>query len=86
MAQIDDKPATAGNGETGRSPVPNDENERVEAEMSRRQSYTVDEAAVLLKVCRNTAYSAVKSGVIPSFKIGRVIRVPYDFQERMAQG
>ena len=36
---------------------------------------SVDEAAEILGVSRNTAYDAVKRGEIPSIRIGRCIKV-----------
>jgi len=36
---------------------------------------TVCELAKMLKIGRNTAYELVRAGVIPSFRIGRQIRV-----------
>ena len=41
-----------------------------------RQTYTVDEAAELLGIGRNGAYEGVKSGEIPSIRIGKRILVP----------
>jgi excisionase family DNA binding protein len=38
--------------------------------------FTVEETAALLGVSRNTAYSKVRSGDIPSVRIGRVLRIP----------
>lgn len=37
---------------------------------------TVDEAARVLRMGRNSAYAAVADGSIPSVRFGRVIRVP----------
>jgi excisionase family DNA binding protein len=37
---------------------------------------TVDETAVLLSLSRHGAYEGVKTGEIPSIRIGRCIRVP----------
>ena len=39
---------------------------------------TVEELAHCLQVGRNTAYALVKSGAIPSTKIGRQIRIAAD--------
>ena len=39
---------------------------------------TVEELAKYLHVGRNTAYNLVKSGEIPSIKIGRQIRIASD--------
>lgn len=43
---------------------------------SKGLAVTVDDAAAMLGVCRVTAYKAVHNGEIPSFRIGKVIRVP----------
>ncbi len=37
---------------------------------------TVEEAAKVLRISRNSAYEAVKRGEIPSLRLGRLIRVP----------
>lgn len=37
---------------------------------------TVEEAAVLLRLSRGTAYEAVKRGDIPTLRIGRRLLVP----------
>jgi excisionase family DNA binding protein len=37
---------------------------------------TVDEAAALLGLSRNSAYSAVRDHTLPSVRIGRAIRIP----------
>lgn len=39
---------------------------------------TVDEMAVLLRINRNSAYRAVKDGLIPSRRIGRRIVISRD--------
>jgi excisionase family DNA binding protein len=36
---------------------------------------TVEQLAKMLKIGRNTAYELVRSGLVPSVKIGRQIRV-----------
>lgn len=46
-------------------------------------TYTVDETASLLRIGRNHAYEAVRSGEIPSVKIGKRILVPRIALERM---
>jgi len=38
--------------------------------------YTVEEAAEILGIGRNQAYEGVHSGEIPSFRIGRLIKIP----------
>lgn len=39
---------------------------------------TVEEAAALLRIGRSAAYVAVANGEIPSFRLGRRIRIPRD--------
>jgi excisionase family DNA binding protein len=41
-----------------------------------KQIYTVEETAVALGIGRNSAYQGVKTGEIPSIKIGGRILVP----------
>ena len=36
---------------------------------------TVDECAAFLQISRSSAYQAVKEGALPSFKVGRCIRI-----------
>ena len=43
--------------------------------MTKKITGTVDEAAEVLEVARNTAYEAVKKGEIPSKRIGKRIVV-----------
>lgn len=38
--------------------------------------YTVQEAAEILRVRRDTVYSLVKRGQLPVVKLGRTIRIP----------
>lgn len=51
-----------------------------------RKTYTVDQAAELLGIGRNTAYEAVRRGEIPTIKIGRRLLVPRTALERMLAG
>jgi len=44
---------------------------------------TVEEAAEILKVSRGTAYEAVRTGEIPSVRVGRCIRIPRAALDRM---
>ena len=44
--------------------------------MSEPHVITVEEAAELLRISRNTAYEAVKRGEIPSVRVGRRILIP----------
>lgn len=37
---------------------------------------TVQEAARLLRISRGAAYEAIRTGAIPSVRIGRTLRVP----------
>lgn len=37
---------------------------------------TVEEVAKVLRISRGSAYEAVRTGAIPSVRVGRVIRVP----------
>ena len=37
---------------------------------------TVEEAAVVLRLSRTTAYEYVRQGIIPRVRLGRFIRVP----------
>jgi excisionase family DNA binding protein len=41
-----------------------------------RATYTIDEAAKILGISRNSAYAAAKSGEIPVIKIGKRKLVP----------
>lgn len=44
--------------------------------MTERLTMTVEEAAHALGIARGTAYEAVRSGELPSLKIGRRLLVP----------
>jgi excisionase family DNA binding protein len=46
---------------------------------------TVEQAAAILKISRGTAYEAVRTGEIPSVRIGRCIRVPRAALERLLE-
>lgn len=35
----------------------------------------IDDLAALLRISRGAAYEAVKQGVVPSFRVGKVIRI-----------
>jgi excisionase family DNA binding protein len=45
----------------------------------------IEEAAKILGISRNTAYEAVKSGQLPTVKIGRRFLVPKAALERMLE-
>ena len=47
-----------------------------------RLTFTVVEAATLLGIGRNSAYEAIKSGILPSVQIGRRILIPRAALER----
>ena len=42
----------------------------------KRLTFTVVEAATLLGIGRNSAYEAIKAGILPSVQIGRRILIP----------
>lgn len=44
--------------------------------MTEPEYLTVEEAAAVLRISRSAAYRAVKTGEIPSVRVGRRIRVP----------
>ena len=48
-----------------------------------RQTLTVEEAAALLGIGRNSAYQAVASGQLPVLRIGRRLLVPRAALERL---
>jgi excisionase family DNA binding protein len=48
-----------------------------------RLTFTVEEAANLLGISRNTAYEAVRRGEIPIIRIGRRILIPRNRLEAM---
>ena len=47
---------------------------------------TVEEAAVLLRIGRQSAYQAVRAGEIPTIRVGRRLLVPRARLERMLGG
>ena len=51
-----------------------------------RQTLKIEEAAKVLGISRNTAYDAVKTGELPTIKIGRRFLVPRVALERMLAG
>ena len=51
-----------------------------------RLTLTVLETSRLIGVSRGTAYEAVRSGAIPSIRIGRRILVPKDALEQWLKG
>jgi excisionase family DNA binding protein len=49
-------------------------------------TYTIDEAAKLLRIGRNQAYAAASKGEIPVLKIGKRLLVPRAALDRMLKG
>lgn len=47
---------------------------------------TVEEAAKMLKISRSSAYEGVRSGQIPSVRIGKRLLVPLAALERLLAG
>lgn len=47
---------------------------------------TVEQTASVLSISRGSAYLAVRSGEIPSVRLGRSIRVPRHALERLLDG
>ena len=39
-------------------------------------TYTVEEVAALMRIARNSAYEGVRSGAIPSIRVGRRYLIP----------
>ena len=54
-----------------------------ETSRSERLTYTVEEAAELLGISRNSAYEAVRKGEIPTIRLGRRILIPRSRLEAM---
>jgi excisionase family DNA binding protein len=51
-----------------------------------RKTYTVEEAAEILGIGRNATYDGVKSGTIPSIRIGKRLLVPRALLHRLLGG
>ena len=47
---------------------------------------TVEEAAAVLAISRNSCYEAIRRGEIPAVRIGRIIRVPASGLRRLLEG
>jgi len=54
--------------------------------MTERLTYTVEEAAALLGISRNSAYEAARRGEIPTIRIGRRVVIPRVRLEEMLNG
>ena len=50
------------------------------------QTATVEEAATVLGIGRNTAYEGIRSGEIPSIRVGRRVLVPKAALARLLEG
>ena len=48
-----------------------------------RQTLKIEEAAKILGISRNTAYDAVKTGQLPTIKLGKRLLVPKVALDRM---
>jgi excisionase family DNA binding protein len=51
-----------------------------------KATYTVEEAAEILGVSRNSAYQAVRAGELPALKIGKRLLVPKAAFEQLLAG
>ena len=51
-----------------------------------RRTYNVEEAARLLGIGRNQAYEAVRSGAIPSIRVGKRLLIPKAPFDRLLNG
>ena len=51
-----------------------------------RKTMTIEAAAQVLGISRNSAYGAAKRGEIPTIKIGRLLLVPTAALDRMVAG
>lgn len=49
----------------------------------RRATHTVEEAAEILGIGRNSAYEAIRRGEIPALRLGRRLVVPKQALERL---
>jgi excisionase family DNA binding protein len=50
-----------------------------------RQTLKIEEAAKILGIARNTAYDAVKTGQLPTIKIGKRLLVPKVALDRLLE-
>jgi excisionase family DNA binding protein len=51
-----------------------------------RKTTTIEEAAQVLGISRNSAYTAAKRGEIPTIKIGQLLLVPKAALDKMLSG
>jgi excisionase family DNA binding protein len=56
------------------------------SELLSPRTYTIDEAAQLLGIGRNSAYEAARRGEIPTVKIGKRLLVPKASFDRLLAG
>jgi excisionase family DNA binding protein len=66
--------------------IASDTNQRQLAGPNEARTYTVDEAARMLRIGRNQAYQAAKVGQIPTIRIGKRLLVPRAALDRMLAG
>jgi excisionase family DNA binding protein len=59
---------------------------QVQEARARRQTLTIEEAARVLGIGRNSAYEAARRGEIPTIKIGRRLVVPRAALDRILAG
>jgi excisionase family DNA binding protein len=59
---------------------------QAEEARARRQTLTIEEAARVLGIGRNSAYEAARRGEIPTIKVGRRLVVPRAALDRILAG
>ena len=59
---------------------------QVQEARARRQTLTIEEAARVLGIGRNSAYEAARRGEIPTIKIGRQLVAPRAALDRILAG
>ena len=55
-------------------------------EQIERRTFTVEEAAAQLGLCRNTGYAMAKNGSLPTLRMGRRLLVPKAALDRLLDG
>jgi excisionase family DNA binding protein len=54
--------------------------------MAEPAAYTVEQARALLQVSRGSMYALIRTGQVPSIRLGRSIRIPRHRLEQMLNG
>ena len=72
--------------ESSSEEVPNNRNMSHKIDLTNNNLLTVQELSNELRIGRNTAYEMVKTGLIRSVRIGKVIRVPRKALEDFLEG